>query len=201
MNNNKHNQNNDLEGGFTMTNSHTWGRWAVLVGYLSTIPAANWLINNFGTQQFAGGPHTIPVGFGFDAPSGVLLIGVALVCRDVVQETFGKATTLGAICVGVAASYFVNPAVATASAVAFAVGELCDFAIYTNIRKHHKALAVATSGVVGGAIDSFVFLQIAFGSTQFWEGQIIGKALVACCAAVLLHTANVVSQRLPARQS
>ena len=168
---------------------------ALLLGYLATIPGANWLISNVGTQQFPDGPHTIPVGFGFEAPSGVLLIGAALAFRDAVQETLGKRATMVAVCVGVAVSYIVNPAVATASAVAFALGELCDFALYTRIRRRNRALAVATSGIVGGAIDSLVFLQIAFGSTRFWEGQIIGKTLVACSAALLISLTSAVSKR------
>ena len=52
-----------------------------LLAYAGTVPLANWMISNVGTQQFPDGPHTIPVGFGFDAPSGVLAIGVSLAAR------------------------------------------------------------------------------------------------------------------------
>ena len=72
-----------------------------LVAYLLTIPLANWLINHAGTQIAPGAPHTIPVGLGYRAPSGVLAIGIALFTRDYVQEQFGKRTTLIAIAIGV----------------------------------------------------------------------------------------------------
>ena len=158
-----------------------------LVAYMATIPAANWMISHVGTEAFPGGPHTIPVGFGYTAPSGVLLIGVALAARDYVQKKAGYGVTLAAIAVGVALSYWVNPVVAMASAVAFCAGELVDFAIYTPLAKDRLALAVLASGVVGGAIDTFIFLRIAFGSINFWQGQIIGKSAVAAAAALVVY--------------
>jgi uncharacterized PurR-regulated membrane protein YhhQ (DUF165 family) len=167
-----------------------------LLGYLLTIPAANWMIQNVGTQGFPGGPHTIPVGFGYQAPSGVLLIGVALALRDYVQEKAGRNLTLTAIAIGIGLSYIVNPTVATASAVAFAISELIDFAIYTKIRRQNKPAAIAASGIIGGAIDSLLFLQIAFGSTMFWQGQVIGKTIVAAVAALTVWIYRDLSQRM-----
>ncbi|MBN4747477.1 VUT family protein, partial [Pandoraea nosoerga] len=57
---------------------------ASLVGFIATIPLANWLIGNVGTTCVPGGPCIIPVGFGLMAPSGVLMVGLALVLRDLV---------------------------------------------------------------------------------------------------------------------
>lgn len=171
-------------------------KYLALIGYLLTIPAANWMIQNIGTQSFPDGPHTIPVGFGYNAPSGVLLIGVALALRDYVQEKAGRNQTLIAIAIGIGFSYIVNPAVATASAVAFGISEVVDLAIYSRIRRHNKPIAIATSGIVGGIIDSLIFLQIAFGSTMFWQGQIIGKTLVAIAAALTFKVYRDLSQRL-----
>ena len=76
--------------------------------YAGTIPLANYFIGHIGTQSFLGGPHTIPVGFGYQAPSGVLWIGVALVARDWIQMASGKRLVLAAIAVGVALSYVVK---------------------------------------------------------------------------------------------
>lgn len=168
----------------------------LITAYLATIPAANWMISNIGTQFFPGGPHTIPVGFGYNAPSGVLMIGIAMFLRDMVQNSYGRTITLQAMALGVALSYFVNPAVATASAIAFACGELADFAIYTKLR--HKTLvgAVVTSGTIGGIIDSFLFLQIAFGSTMFWQGQVIGKIEMAVLGGLLIWITNDVFKRM-----
>ena len=172
-----------------------------LATYMATIPAANWMIQNVGTQAFPGGPHTIPVGFGFDAPSGVLLIGLALAARDYIQRTIGKRAALLAIVCGVALSYIVNPAVATASAAAFLLGELADFAIFTPISRRNLPAAVLASGVVGGIIDSLVFLQLAFSSTMFWQGQVIGKTLVALACALIVIAYRAVPVRLAASEA
>lgn len=169
-----------------------------LVAYMASIPAANWMISNVGTEAFPGGPHTIPVGFGYAAPSGVLLIGVALAARDAIHRLAGQRAALLAIIAGVALSYFVNPAVATASALAFAFGELCDLAVYVPIARRNLPAAIVASGVVGGVIDTFVFLQLAFGSTQFWQGQVIGKTAIAATCALIVAGYRAVSQRFAA---
>lgn len=172
-----------------------------IVAYLATIPIANWLINNVGTQYAPDAPHTIPVGFGYSAPSGVLMIGLALVLRDYVQQQFGQRITLMAIAAGIVISYAINPAVATASAIAFAVSELADLYVFTQIKQRTLAGAVIASGIVGGIIDSFLFLQIAFGSTQFWQGQVIGKSIMAITAGMILWGFNAVPIRLHTKES
>jgi uncharacterized PurR-regulated membrane protein YhhQ (DUF165 family) len=169
---------------------------ASIIMYLAMIPLANWLIGNVGTQPFPGGPHMIPVGFGYEAPSGVLAIGIALAARDYVQNQYGKLVTLYAIGIGIIISYLIDPAVATASAAAFALGELADFFVYTRLKKITLAGAVISSGVIGGFIDSFVFLQIAFGSTDYWQGQVLGKTEMALLGGLIIGAYNVVSVRM-----
>ena len=164
--------------------------WFAFTAYLISIPFANWLIENVGSVRFPGGPHVIPVGFGYEAPSGVLAIGFALFARDYVQQRLGKSFALGAIVVGVILSVFVNRNLALASGLAFAFGELSDFAVYTPIRKRSIFLAVLLSGFVGGIIDSLIFLQIAFGSIDYWQGQVIGKTLMALAGGVAMKLAN-----------
>lgn len=144
--------------------------------YVASIPLANYAITHWGDVSFAGGPHTVPVGFGYVAPSGVLFIGVALVARDVVQRAAGQWVTLAAILVGAALSYLIAPSLAWASAVAFLLGELADFAVYTPLARRQLYAAVLASGLVGALVDSLVFLQLAFHSTRFWQGNTLGKA-------------------------
>lgn len=163
--------------------------------YLACVPAANWMIGHVGVVEFPGGPHTIPVGFGYSAPSGVLLIGAALVARDAVQRLAGKVPVLIAIAIGIALSYLINPAIATASAVAFGLGELADLVVFTPLADRWLAAAVVASGVVGGVIDTFVFLQIAFGSTDYWQGQVIGKTAMAVSGGLGIWIARAVSVR------
>lgn len=164
--------------------------------YLATIPLANWFINNVGTVNFPGAPHIIPVGFGYQAPSGVLLIGFALFARDILQELAGRKIVIIAIIAGLPISMIVNPAVAFASTVAFLVSELADFAVYDKIRTKSRTAAIVASGVTGGVADSFLFLYLAFGSIQFWEGQVIGKTLMAILCAAIWKGSRAVSQRM-----
>lgn len=165
----------------------------IAIGYLAfalfalTVPAANWLIGNVGTYCVPQGPCVIPVGFGFDAPSGVLMVGAALVLRDIVHEKLGARWALTAVAIGaVLSAFFATPALLLASTVAFLLAELADFAIYSPLRKRHLTAAVLASGLAGAVIDSAVFLWLAFGSLAFIEGQILGKLWMSLAAALLL---------------
>ena len=170
---------------------------ALFAIYLITIPLANWFINNVGTVNFPDAPHTIPVGFGYSAPSGVLLIGVALFARDLLQEATNRKTVLFAIACGLPLSFIVGANVAIASVVAFGLGELADFAVYDRFRKQSRNLAMVVSGIVGGIIDSMLFLWIAFGSITFWEGQVIGKTFMTIVCVAALWGKNALPKRLP----
>jgi len=162
-------------------------RLAYLILFLVTVPVANWMIGNVGTVCIPKGPCLIPVAPGLMAPSGVLLIGVALVLRDAVHEYFGSKIVLGTILVGAALSAFVAPApLVIASGVAFLLSELADMAVYTPLRKKRLVMAVLASGVVGAVVDSAVFLWIAFGSLDYLSGQVVGKAWMTIGAAAFL---------------
>ena len=155
--------------------------------YAFTVVAAHWFVQHVGQPTPGGGPHTIPVGFGYRAPSGVLWIGVAFTLRDVVQSTLGKRATLAAIVVGTSLSYLVAPSLAFASGAAFLVSELLDFAVYTPLVDRDRiVMAVGLSNTVGLLVDTFVVLQLAFHSLQFWQGQVIGKAWMTLLALVLI---------------
>lgn len=157
-----------------------------LLAYAATIPLANWMIGHVGTCG-PNGPCVVPVGFGLSAPSGVLMIGLALVLRDVVQERIGLRWTLGAIGVGAALSAFVaSPALALASAAAFLLSELADLTVYTPLRRYNLYSAVAASGIVGAVVDSAVFLLVAFGSLDFIAGQVVGKIEMTALAVLML---------------
>jgi queuosine precursor transporter len=142
-----------------------------------TIPAANWLIGNAGTTCVPNGPCLIPVAPKLMAPSGVLMIGIALVLRDLVQRRLGVGVAALAILVGAAISALLAPpALVVASAAAFLVSELADLAVYTPLARRGFVVAVVASSLVGLVVDSIVFLWLAFGSLDFLAGQIVGKA-------------------------
>jgi queuosine precursor transporter len=147
-----------------------------LVLFCLTIPAANWLIGHVGTVCVANGPCLVPVAPGVMAPSGVLMIGLALVLRDLVQRRLGVEFGIGAIIVGAAISAgLAPPTLVVASAAAFLLSEFADFAVYTPLARRRLVVAVIASSVVGLVVDSIVFLWLAFGSLEFLVGQIIGK--------------------------
>lgn len=148
------------------------------VGFVGTVFAANWAITRFGV---------VPVGFGLLAPAGVYFAGLAFTLRDVLHEWGGRWAVLAAIGAGAAASALVAPpALVVASAVAFAVSELADMGVYSPLRRRHWWLAVALSNVVGLVIDSALFLWLAFGSLEFFPGQVVGKAWITLVAVLLL---------------
>lgn len=158
-----------------------------LLAFTLCIPMANWMLGNVGTVCPPDSPCLLPVGFGLMAPSGVLMAGLALVFRDLVQRRLGKSWAVAAIIVGALLSYLLAPpALVVASAVAFLLSELVDFAVYTPLQERRLILAVVASSVVGLVIDSVVFLYLAFGSLDFLSGQIVGKAWMVLLAIPLI---------------
>jgi queuosine precursor transporter len=149
-----------------------------LVLFALTIPVANWLIGHVGTACIAPhGPCVLPVAPGVMAPSGVMMVGVALVLRDLVQRRLGTALSALAILIGAGLSALVAPpSLILASAVAFLLSEFADLAVYTPLARRRLVAAVVASSCVGLVIDSIVFLWLAFGSLEFLLGQVIGKA-------------------------
>jgi uncharacterized PurR-regulated membrane protein YhhQ (DUF165 family) len=165
------------------------GAGAILVLlYISTIPTANWMIGHLGTTCVPNGPCLIPVAPGVMAPSGVLVIGVALVLRDLVQRQFGILPSLACVAVGTVVSALIAPpSLVIASAAAFLLSELADFAVYTPLAVRRFVLAVLLSCVAGAVVDSALFLWLAFGSIEHIEGQVLGK-LYAALAFILWRT-------------
>jgi hypothetical protein len=154
---------------------HTEGA-IFLTLFCLTIPAANWMIGHVGTVCVLNGPCLIPVGPGIMAPSGVLMVGAALVLRDLVQRRLGVEFGIGAIIAGAAISAgLAPPALVLASATAFLLSEFVDFAVYTPLARRRLVAAVVASSIVGLTVDSIVFLWLAFGSLEFLPGQIVGK--------------------------
>jgi queuosine precursor transporter len=148
-----------------------------LVLFSLTIPAANWLIGHVGTTCIPQGPCVVPVAPGLTAPSGVMMVGVALVLRNLVQRRLGAVMSVLAILFGSALSAVFAPAsLVFASAVAFLLSEFADLAVYTPLARQRLVLAVFASSCAGLVVDSIAFLWLAFGSLDFLAGQVAGKA-------------------------
>ena len=181
----------------TMTPRKAWGL-AYLAAFIACIPAANWMIGHLGTVCSPNGPCLVPVwprGFWpwgpsgpLMAPSGVMMIGLALVLRDLVQRRLGRKAALMSIVAGAALSGAVAPpALVMASTAAFFLSELADFAVYTPLQARGLVLAVLASSLVGLIADSVLFLWLAFGSLEFLAGQIVGKAWMVLLALPFIH--------------
>ncbi len=144
-----------------------------LVGFVSTIFLANWLIQNAGAG--CDPVCVIPVWPGIMAPSGVLAIGLGFTLRDLVQRRLGAGWTIIGIVAGAVLSAWLSPALALASGVAFLFSELADLVVYTPLQRRNLIAAVLASNLVGLVVDSILFLSLAGIPMIFLPGQIIGK--------------------------
>lgn len=160
--------------------------WVAALLFVATVLAANWALQTFGV---------VTIFPGLQAPAGVFFVGVALILRDVVQETLGRLAVVACILAGAGLSYWVSDAVsipgghasiAVASGAAFLLSELADFAVYTPLRERTLAGGIVASQVAGAVVDSALFLWLAFGSLALFWGQFVGKTLIVIPALALL---------------
>ncbi|WP_291440257.1 VUT family protein [Desulfovibrio sp.] len=88
-----------------------------------------------------------------------LVVGFIFVVRDYAQRRVGH-KVLWAMLVGCVVSwYMATPQLALASAAAFAIGELGDWALYTFTNRPFSQ-RILISSLVGAPLDSIVFLLI-----------------------------------------
>lgn len=157
--------------------------------YLACLPVANWMVGNVGTCV-PNGPCLIRLWpTEIMTPSGVLMIGLALVLRDMVQRLLGIWASIWAIMIGTFIASLISPAaLLIASVLSFLLSEIVDFIAYTMVVQRRGFLwAVVISSVFGLLVDSMMFLFVAFGSLAHLEGQIIGKLVAVTVALPLVH--------------
>jgi uncharacterized PurR-regulated membrane protein YhhQ (DUF165 family) len=172
--------------------------FAFFAAFAACIPAANYLIQHVGTVCLPdGGPCLIPVAPGLTAPSGVLMVGLGLVLRDLVQRRLGLWWSVAAIFIGaILSASFSAPSLVLASAAAFLFSELADLLVFTPLQKRGLVLAAVVSSLFGLVIDSIIFLQMAFGSLDFITGQIVGKVWMVLIAIPILILLRNRDQRI-----
>lgn len=160
--------------------------------YIGLVLLANWLASAYIVHV----PLTPYV-----APAGIFAIGAILVFRDWLQQLHGLKLTMPLVYAAGLISWFVGDAagwsglqkIAIASVIAFTVSETVEAIVFTPIRNRNLTLGVALSGTVGLAVDSWLFLTLAFGSTAFFWGQFWGKfEMVAIGAALTLARRRLV---------
>ena len=87
-----------------------------------------------------------------------LVVGFIFVARDFAQREIGHKVLL-AMLAGATISYFMaSPMIAVASAAAFLVSELADWAIYSFTRRP-LSQRILYSSALGAPVDSLVFLS------------------------------------------
>lgn len=168
-------------------------KFIVLLFYLGAIVSAN--VVTAGTTPFKFGP--------FIVPAGTFIIGATFILRDFVQRFVGRKNTYYTIFVAMLLSGITSLIlgdtlwIVFASVLTFAVSETTDTEIYTRL-KMPLSWKVAYSGIVGGILDSIIFVVIGLSplGANFirWNGvayaiigQIIVKVLIQIIAAGLMR--------------
>ncbi|NMW65993.1 VUT family protein [Mobiluncus mulieris] len=152
--------------------------YSLAAAYIASIVAAAWMVVAIGA---------VPVGFGLYAPAAAYMVGVTMTLRDLVQDQLGRARTYVAIVAGTIISAALSPQVAFASAAGFLAAESLDMAVYTPLRERgHLVAAIIASNTAGTLVDSFLFLVLAFGSLEFFPGQVWAKILGTILSIVVL---------------
>lgn len=130
---------------------------ALVVPYLAAIVAANLLVKHFG-------PTYSPV-------IAFFAIAAVLIFRDQFADMVGQRRTaqllqFGLIAAGALLTYLFNQdaaQIAKASVIAFAASETTEQAIYFLLRHRPWMDRAPLSAVFGAAVDSVLFITIAFG--------------------------------------
>jgi uncharacterized PurR-regulated membrane protein YhhQ (DUF165 family) len=134
----------------------------------------------------------VSAGFGLIVSAGTYSAGLALGVRDALDRAGGLRWVLPTLAVGCVLSALLStPALAVASAAAFALGELSDLAVFRAVRHRTLAGAIAASNAVGAVVDTLVFLPLSGlpVTPQAIGGQILVKAVWITAAALLVLAA------------
>ena len=165
--------------------------------FLGFVILANWLASAY-TVHVPLTPYV--------APAGVFCIGAVLVLRDWMQQLRGLVWTMPLVytagliswAVGDLAGWTALEKIAIASVVAFTVSETVEAVVFTPIRNRNLSAGVALSGTIGNAVDSYLFLTLAFGSTAYFWGQFWGKSEMIAIGTVLTMMRRRLAPVVPA---
>ncbi|MCT6923129.1 VUT family protein [Metasolibacillus sp.] len=147
--------------------------------YLASIVIANVI-----TARFA--PFEIGM---FIVPMGTFFVGATFIFRDLVQNKYGRKKTylfiFIALLLSAAVSFSLGDTlmIVAASALSFIISETADTEIYTRL-KLSMAWRVLYSGIVGGLLDSTVFVIV--GLSPLGAGFIPWAAVPAAIVGQIL---------------
>lgn len=157
---------------------------SLALSFVGLVILANWLASRYTV--------TVPLTT-YVAPAGVFAIGAVLVLRDWLQQLRGLWWTMplvyaaGLISWGVGdlAGWTSLQKIAVASVIAFSISETVEAVVFTPLRKRNLTLGVALSATVGNALDSWIFLTLAFSSLAFFWGNFWGKTEMIAVGTLL----------------
>ena len=142
------------------------------------------MIGNVGTLCPPNGPCLVPVAPGLMAPSGVVMVGLTLVLRDLVQRRLGPGASLARH-----RGRSRDLGRARAARHRHRLGRGLPDLGAGRFRRLHAAAAPplrdsrsCCRALAGLVVNSVVFLWLAFGILDFLLGQIIGKAWMVLLA-------------------
>lgn len=156
-----------------------------LLGPLAVIYIGSVVLANVLTERYG----LVSVGFGLVATAGTYAAGLTLLARNVTQDVTGRLLIFALMLIGCGLSWWLaSPQLAVASAVAFALSETTDMAIYTPLRERGWSRAVLTASLIGAAVDTLVFLHLAgFPVTRdSVAGQMLVKVGVSAAVVLLV---------------
>lgn len=160
------------------------------VVFVTAAASSNWTVENLGKDHGPLAPRTLPIGWGLEAPSGVVLIGVMIAVRDALHERVGLKGTLLVISVGSVVSALLAPAaIAVASGITLLAAETSDALVYQRLRRRGRLRAAFASNLVSAALDSALFLLIAYGFESARHGTwalTVGKSEASVITLALL---------------
>lgn len=147
-----------------------------VIVYIALIVGVNSLFEITPPLQLPGGELWSPV---------ALIVGFVFVVRDFAQRRVGH-HVLWAMLAGCAVSWIMaSPRLAFASCLAFAVGELSDWALYTFTRKPFSQ-RILISSLLGAPLDSLVFLTLIGISSPMGVGVMTLSKLAGALIVFLL---------------
>lgn len=138
----------------------------ILIIYVALIAALNYIYEITPLITLPGGDLWSPVD---------IIVGFVFVIRDFAQRRVGHFVLLGMLAGIVLSWCLVSRELAFASAAAFAIGELADWAIFTATGKPFSQ-RILLSSLLGAPLDSLVFLTLVGLASPLAMGvQIVSK--------------------------
>lgn len=146
-----------------------------LAVYVALIAGVNWLFDVTPLVNLPGGEVWSPA---------ALVVGFVFVVRDFAQRQVGHYVLLGMLAGIVISWLMASPQLALASAIAFAVGETADWALYSLTKKPFSQ-RILLSSLLGAPLDSLVFLSL-IGISSFVGVLVMSLSKLAGALVVFL---------------